>query len=386
MIVKEAEIDVAELKCTASELEITWQNSSYSVYSSLWLRDNDPANRDPSTGQRLASLLDLPPSPRLQAAEPRPSGHLTLSWEDGGTSVFPLRWLHAFDRSLHMTPRPMRLPWMGQPAEAFAWCDYAEWVENPASREDWLYYVGRDGLAFLRNLPNQEGNGESALLHVAALISLVAETNYGRTFDLRSVAEPNNLGYTSPGRPVHTSHPYRDPVPGFQLLHCLSAPGQGGESIFVDGMAVAERVRAHDPDAFALLSQTPIPYRFQDATVELVAERTMLDIDTQGQFRAIYYDDHSLAPLPFKGPRLNKYYPAYRQLAQLLREPSRLVTYGWKPGDLVLFDNSRILHGHTAISSGTRHLQGCYLDPDGLYSALAMLSRKRTSHGDDINA
>ncbi len=384
MIVKEAEIDVAELKCTASELEITWQNSSYSVYSSLWLRDNDPANRDPRTGQRLASLLDLPPSPRLQAAEPQPSGHITLIWDDGGTSVFPLSWLRAFDRSLHMTARPMRLPWMGQPAELFAWCDYAEWVDNPASREDWLYYVGRDGLAFLRNLPNEEGTG--GLLRVAALISLVAETTYSHTFDLRTVVEPNNHGYISPGRPVHTSHPYRDPVPGFQLLHCLSAPGQGGESIFVDGIAVAERMRAHDPAAFAILSQTPVPYRHQDANVELVAGRTMLDLDTHGEFRAIYYDDRSLAPLPFKGPQLNKYYPAYRQLAQLLREPARLVMYGWKPGDLVLFDNTRILHGHTAVSLGTRHLQGCYLDADGLYSALAVLSRARNMRGDEISA
>jgi gamma-butyrobetaine dioxygenase len=386
MIVKAAEIEVAALKCTASELEITWQNSSYSVYSSLWLRDNDPANRDSRTGQRLASLLDLPLSPQLQAAEPRPPGHITLSWDDGETSVFSLTWLRAFDRSLRMTARPTQLPWMGQSADAFAWCDYTEWVQNPASREDWLYSVGRDGLAFLRSLPNEEGTGESALLRVAALISLAAETNYGRTFDLRTVVEQNHHGYTSSGRPVHTSHPYRDPVPGFQLLHCLSAPGQGGDSIFVDGMAVAERVRAHDPDAFAILSQTPVPYRFQDASVELVAERTMLDIDTQGQFRAIYYDDRSLAPLPFKGPRLNKYYPAYRQLAQLLREPARLVTYEWKPGDLVLFDNTRILHSHTAVSIGSRHLQGCYLDADGLYSALAVLSRNRSARGDEITA
>jgi hypothetical protein len=57
--------------------------------------------------------------------------------------------LRAFDRSLRIGSRPTRLPWMGQPATDFAWCDYAEWVENPASREDWLYYVGRDGLAFL---------------------------------------------------------------------------------------------------------------------------------------------------------------------------------------------------------------------------------------------
>jgi gamma-butyrobetaine dioxygenase len=374
MIVKASDIAVAALKCAPGELEITWQNSSYSVYSSVWLRDNDPANRDARTGQRRVSLLDLPQAPQLVAAEPQPAGHITLSWDDGKTSVFPLSWLRAFDRSLHTNPRPTRLPWMGQPAESFVWCDYTEWIANPASREDWLYYVGRDGLAFLRDVPIEEGAGKAALLRIAAFLSMVSETHEGSLFDIRSVSETSNNGYITPPPPVYTDQPYRDPVPGFQLLHCLSAARQGGETIFVDGMAVAERLRAHDPDAFTTLSQIPILYRFADAAVELATERPMLEVDSQGQFRAICYDDRSIAPLALKGPRLKKYYAAYRQLAELLHEPARAVACRLQPGDLVLFDNSRILHSH---SNGARHFQGCPIDADGLYSALAVLSRTR---------
>jgi gamma-butyrobetaine dioxygenase len=103
----------------------------------------------------------------------------------------------------------------------------------------------------------------------------------------------------------------------------------------------------------------------------------MLEVDTQGEFRAIYYDDRSIAPLPLKGPRLKKYYAAYRQLAELLHEPARSVACRLQPGDLVLFDNTRILHGHAALSAGARHFQGYHLDADGPYSALAMLSRRQ---------
>jgi alpha-ketoglutarate-dependent taurine dioxygenase len=367
MIAKTPDLVVTAVKCTPAELVLTWQNSTYSVYSAIWLRDNDPVNRDALTGQRLRSLVDLPREPRLSAAERWPQGHLTLSWEDGETTVFPLRWLHAFDRSLRIPSRPTRLPWIGQPATGFAWCDYAEWLQNPASREDWLYYAGRDGLVFLRDVPVQAG----AILDVAAGIGFVRETNGGRVFDVPSVAEP-----------IHTDNPYRDPVPGFQLLHCLSAAAEGGESIFVDGMAAAERVRAHDPDAFSTLYQTPILYRFQDAASDLVAERTMLEVDTEGQFHAIYYDDRSIAPLPLKGPRLKKFYPAYRQLTELLHEEARRVVHRWQPGELALFDNARILHGRNAVS--TDRLQGCYVDADGLYSSLAVLSRTRSSHDDSI--
>ncbi len=387
MIVKEAEIDVAELKCTASELEITWQNSSYSVYSSLWLRDNDPANRDPSTGQRLASLLDLPPSPRLQAAEPRPSGHLTLSWDDGETSVFPLSWLRAFDRSLHMTPRPMRLPWMGQPAEAFAWCDYAEWVENPASREDWLYYVGRDGLAFLRNLPNQEGNGESALLQRRRPHQ--SRGGDQRRPHLRSL-------HRSPKQTISVTQA-RAGLCTPAILIVIRCPAS---SCCIVSPRPAREAKAslwmewRLPSACVPMIPTPSP-SCPRRPFPIVFKMPQWNSLPSGPCSTSIPRESS-APSTTTTARSRRcrsrvrgstsIYPAYRQLAQLLREPSRLVTYGWKPGDLVLFDNTRILHGHTAISIGSRHLQGCYLDADGLYSALAVLSRKRSLRGDDISA
>jgi gamma-butyrobetaine dioxygenase len=364
MIVKAPDIAVAALKCTPAELEITWQNSTYSVYSSTWLRDNDPVHRDALTGERLVSLLDLPSAPQLQAAEPEPAGHITLRWDDGKTSVFPLAWLRAFDHSLRIRPRPTRLPWMAHPAEAFAWCDYSEWIANPASRQDWLYYLGRDGLAFLRGVPSEVGVGKTALSRIAGSLSVADEISESRFFDIRSVPEAGNSGYIIPPPRVYTDHAYRDPVPGFQLLHCLSAAGHGGETVFVDGMAAAERLRAHDPDAFATLSQLPILFDH----LGLATERTMLEVDTQGAFRAIYYDDRSIAPLRLKGPRLKKYYAAYRQLAELLHDPARAVGHRLQPGDLVLFDNTRILQGHAPFSAGARHFRGYHLDADGLFS------------------
>jgi gamma-butyrobetaine dioxygenase len=369
MTAKAGAIDVAEVKCTPAELTITWQNSSYSVYSALWLRDNAPAHRDPRTGQRLISLVDLPREPRLHSAQPWPPGHITLSWEDGETAVFPRQWLREYDRSLRLSARPTRLPWMGQPATNFAWSAYSDWVTDPSIREDWLYYVGRDGLAFLSDVPIED----AAVLQVAAHIGFVRETNEGRIFDDRIVS----------ALPVHTDNPYRDPVPGFLLLHCLSNAGRGGESKFVDGMAAAERMRAHDANAFSTLCKTPILYRFQDASVDLAVERTMLEVDTGEQFRAICYNDSSIAPLPLKGPLLKKYYSAYRQLADLLCDPARSVVYRLQPGDLVLIDNTRILHGRTEGEGGSSHLQGCYLEADGLYSSLAVLSRTRGSYHDD---
>ncbi len=322
------------------------------------------------------SLLDLPRAPQLQAAEPQPAGHITLSWDDGKTSVFPLSWLRAFDRSLRISPRPTRLPWMGQPAEAFAWCDYTEWIANPASREDWLYYVGRDGLAFLRDVPIEEGAGKAALVRIAASISVGGETNDSRFFDIRSAPETSNNGYISPPPKVYTDQPYRDPVPGFQLLHCLSAAGQGGESVFVDGMAVAERLRAHDPDAFTTLSQIPILYRFEDAAWNSLPSAPCSKSIPRGSSAPSTTTIVRSRRFPSKGRASKSTTQRIVNLPSCSREPARAVACRLQPGDLVLFDNTRILHGHAAFSAGARHFQGYHLDADGLFSALAVLSRQ----------
>jgi gamma-butyrobetaine dioxygenase len=54
-------------------------------------------------------------------------------------------------------------------------------------------------------------------------------------------------------------------------------------------------------------------------------------------------------------------------------------------GDLVVFDNQRILHGRTAFSSAkhARHLRGCYLARDSVYGAAALLRRALNSEKSD---
>ena len=85
--------------------------------------------------------------------------------------------------------------------------------------------------------------GDAGILEAMKLIGQVAETNYGLVFDVRSVAQPENLAYSDLGLGLHTDNPYREPVPGFQALHALIVSPDGGESLFADGFALAEHVR-----------------------------------------------------------------------------------------------------------------------------------------------
>ena len=58
------------------------------------------------------------------------------------------------------------------------------------------------------------------------------------------------------------------------------------------------------------------------------------------------------------------------------------VTFKLAPGECFIVDNTRVLHGRKAYScAGSRWLQGCYADKDGLLSTLAAIESQRGEDG-----
>jgi gamma-butyrobetaine dioxygenase len=69
-------------------------------------------------------------------------------------------------------------------------------------------------------------------------------------------------------------------------------------------------------------------------------------------------------------------YRAYMMLGQMMRDPKNKIDYKLKPGEVVTFNNSRVLHGrteYTPTETGSRHLQGTYLDWDLINARLGNL-------------
>ena len=152
-------------------------------------------------------------------------------------------------------------------------------------------------------------------------VGRVLETNYGLTFDVRSVPQPENLAYSDLGLGLHTDNPYREPVPGFQALHALIPSNEGGDSLFADGFALAAHLRATAPEAFALLTTTAVPFLYRSGDAELYAERPLIQLSTRGDIAAVHYNSRSIAPLHLTRSRgADASMRAYRRFAALLRE------------------------------------------------------------------
>lgn len=373
----------AELLEGGATARLSWRDGTTARFHALWLRDNalDPKTRSAGNGQRLISILDIPQDTIISDLTVTGEGDLTVRFSPEAKEVmFPAAWLRARRYDQERTDQP---GWLSPNVELWDSALQAG-VPNesyPALAGDrgalgrWLAAVRRYGFAVLRDVPRESGS----LCTVAELFGYVRETNYGRWFEVRAEVNPNNLAYTNLGLQAHTDNPYRDPVPTLQLLACLENSVEGGNSIVVDGFNAAKRLQAEKPKSFELLTRYCARFEYAgSAGVRLRARKPFIELAPDGELIAVRFNNRSAAPVvdvPFDA--MQDFYAAYRRFAEILEDHAMQVTFKLRPGELFIVDNTRVLHARKAFSgSGTRWLQGCYADKDGLLSTLAAIEEE----------
>ena len=349
----------------------------------LWLRERcrDPVSIDLKTQQRLQDPSDFDPDLKLSAVVQPSPGVFQVTFSDGHQASFSAADLleeAALAPGSHDIPAA-RL-WDGTLAEL----PRARWRAEPGDAElaSWLESFLTYGFIIFEGVPAEPG----MVLKVGARFGFTRETNFGALFNVRSTPDANDLAYTSMALDPHTDNPYRTPVPGIQLLHCLVNETSGGLSTLVDGFAVAQALRAREPEAFRILSTTPVRFRYVDTDTELTASAPPIELDVTGELKAIHFSPRlDFVPL-YPRAQLEAYYRARRLFDHRLRAPDFEIRFLLKGGDLVMFDNCRLLHGRTGfnLAEGLRHLQGCYIDIDGPRSLYRVLRRRRAQAGDHV--
>lgn len=356
-------------------LVLTYPDSAKVTYPAIWLRDNCPSALHPDTRERVLDLLSLDENPRLSAAD-LVGDALRLSYADGHESVMPLALLDA-----HRPGRPAADPAHVEPqlwradigAEGIPRHDAAAVLSSDAALDSWMRDTARSGLTIITGLADSAEAG----MEVAQRIGFLRQTNFGREFEVVSVPNPNNLAYTAIALPLHTDLPNQEVPPGFQFLHCLANAAEGGGSIFADGFAIAEDMRAEDPAAFELLAKVPIPFRFHDEDYDIRVREPVIVLNRDGAVTEVRYNAHIAAMFDMPSTVMPAYYRAYRAFMTRTRDPRYRLAFRMEPGEMVVFDNRRALHGREAFdpSTGFRHLHGCYVDRGEFLSRLRVLAR-----------
>jgi gamma-butyrobetaine dioxygenase len=352
------------------------------VFPAGWLRDacGCPRCRDLATGQRLHGPAQVDPETRVTRHQVRDGQVEVVFVPDGHSATFDLGWLadHAPGRWRPAGDRSDRYRSLWRAADLPSGPTRVTWERfgsEPDGIRAALTAVVESGVALVTGVPTVPGT----VLAVAETFGHVRTTNYGRYFDVTVEPAPDHLASTPGALAPHTDNPYRDPVPTVQVLHCLRSAGDGGETLLVDGFAAARRLRQRDPAAFATLARVPLPFRYDSAVASLAAYAPTISLDQGGAVTQIRWNDRCVQPPAVSTDQITEVYRAIRAFAAVLGEDGTAVRLGMRPGDCLILDNTRILHGRTGFSAASgaprRHLQGCYADLDGLHSTLTRVNR-----------
>jgi len=323
-----------------------------------WLRHNCDLDRHPATSERLIDSAELPDELAIAEAV-IDDGVVRVRWaHDARVSRYPLAWLraHAYAVGRVAAPRP--------PADV-ALIELDGAAGPAAAAGELLARVAERGAGLVRRehaSPEAETEAWIAALETRGL--RVIETHFGRIEDLRTDnttnANTDQLGYTDAAIGLHTDQPFLDAPPRYQLLHGIRGAERGGDTVLADGEAAFRYLASLDADAAELLLRTPVRFhrRQRHFEREVIAPIVTLR-DGRVHVRSSYF---TAAPYRLPFDRMTAWYRAHDHFVRILRDARHHFAFRIRPGDVLVYDNWRMLHGRTAFA-GPRWVRGVYFDP-----------------------
>ncbi|HEY9547879.1 MAG TPA: TauD/TfdA family dioxygenase, partial [Kiloniellaceae bacterium] len=190
----------------------------------------------------------------------------------------------------------------------------------------------------------------------------------------------DDTAYSTQYLEPHTDATYSHDAPGLQCFLCQEFDGRGGESILVDGFALAEEMRAEAPELFGVLCEVPVPGRYVEPGVHLRAERPAIRLGRDGRLSQVSFNNYDRAPFLLAPERMRAFYRAYRDFHARIVARGNWLTVPLRPGMALVFDNWRLLHGRLGYS-GRRVFCGCYHNREDYESALRTLDAVNAGAG-----
>lgn len=357
---------------------IRWADGAELRAYALWLWENRMADEgiDERTREGKLDPADLPQPSVLTGATVR-RGHLVLDWNGAAPSEHDSGWLrHVADGHHRVSASiPTPVPWTAADVPEPPTVPGGPVLEgDDAALAEWLTLACRYGIARLEGLPVVDGVVGRIGRHIGAL----RDTNFGVTWPVSVDVAPTSTANTPLPLPPHTDLPTRETPPGHQVLHCQVNTCNDGLSTMADGYAVSDFLRREEPehhDALSTLRWTFFnrspdhDHRWSGPIIDAGGPGTPLTL------RAF----HPVRGFPDMEPEdMPRAYAALRRFSEVAGSDEFQMRYAFRPGDLVIFDNRRVLHGRTSIDAagGRRVLHGTYIDHDEIHSRLRVLHRR----------
>jgi len=360
---------------------VTWRDGEQLKCHPLWLRENapGPGGIDPRSKENDLNIVDLDLETRVGKAFVE-NGALVVHFEpEGRRASFHPGWLRHVAEGEHrpfaLLPEPQ--VWRAAELTEPPTHDGPSVLASDEALADWLDDLLRYGLARLINLPI----GQETVELVGRRIGVLRDSNFGVTWHVTVDIDPNSTANTNVELPAHSDLPSRETPPGFQLLHCQENTVSGGRSTMTDGLAVVNHLELNEPDVLELLTSREWTFFNRDDSQDHRWTGPIID-KGDGRVPWTFRAFHPVRGFPaMPEEEITGAYFAMQRLGYVANSDEFQIRYQFAPGDLVAFDNRRVLHGRESFdaTAGVRRLRGTYLDSDEVYSRVRVLRRHLTS-------
>lgn len=379
---------IADVRVGDDGLILEWPDGQTLSCHRFWLRENTLGygGIDPATREGLMDPAQLSDTMQIGNCSLTDAGDLRVVWApDGIESVYHSGWLRHVVEGQHLPQSWLPKPeaWTAQTLTSPPRCPAQSILEDDGALCDLLNHLLRYGVCLVERAPTKPG----FLNELAARIGPVRDSNFGLLWDVKADvnlagdAKTNTTANTGLRLGPHTDLPTREIPPGFQFLHCLINEADGGESTLTDGAALVEELRATHPEDYEILSTRRwvffnrgpgIDHRFSAPIIDTLGGEGIPTI------RA-FYPVRAFPDMP--DAQVADAYAALRRFHELADEPRFELTFRLGSGEIMCFDNRRVMHGRKAFSgSGQRHLQGVYIDRDEILSRARAVNRGRAAN------
>ena len=370
-------------------VHLRWPDDTKLACHRFWLRENamGQGGIDLATREGILDPAELTDDIEVRSAVIDDTGDLLVEWaNDGQRSVYHAGWLRHVADNNHRPSSwlPDAISWTTDSIGEVPRVDGSQALDNDEVILMLLNHLLVYGACLLQNSPTHRGY----LLELAERIGPVRDSNFGMLWDVKADielagdAKTNSTANTGLRLGPHSDLPTREIPPGFQLLHCLINDADGGESTLTDGAALVEALERDHPAAFELLSTRHWIFFNRGPGIDHRWSAPIIDYlpgcDTP-TIRAFY----PVRAFPaMANEDVSRSYDALRLFHRMADQPEFELKFRLTAGDIMCFDNRRVLHGRDAFTgSGKRHLQGVYIDRDEIMSRARALNRAARSMG-----
>lgn len=366
---------VTGLDHSAEALWLTWSDGAISAHHVLQLRENSPdaATIHPKAREMCIAPTDIAADIAIVSASLEDSGAVSLAFSDATNSSYHPGWLRG---AAWLADEESSAPllWHGFDLLEPPSFDGPTAIRQPAVFLDWLLALRDRGLGRLRGLTGQDG----LLEEIVTRIGPVRETNFGRQYVLTIKDEPDSQAFTSDALLQHIDLPTRETPHGLQFLFIRENTTRGGDGIYVDAYRIAEDLREEEPAHYRSLVTDVWEYNNRARHSAYRGCGPLVETDPRGRITGIRYNSFLRAPLKAPLEVQARAYKAYRAFCARAQDPRYQLRLRYEAGDLLAFDNRRVLHGRSGfdVKAGKRFIEGIYADRDDLHSCIRTLQRQ----------